>query len=220
MSAHFIDLMYKYPKTANRLKERFNPSESDKQIARKFGKEFFDGDRKYGYGGFSYNPKYWNDTVNLFIDRYNLNEKSSILDVGCGKGFMLVDFLKAIPSLKIAGIDISNYAIENSHELVRKQLKVANCLNLPYPDKSFDLVISINTIHNLDVPGCIKSIQEIERVKKKNSYIVVDGWNTPEEEQELKSWVLTAVTLLQTSEWETLFKKSGYTGDYSFWKVN
>ena len=82
MGAHFIDLMYKYPKTANRLKERFNPSESDKQIARKFGKEFFDGDRKYGYGGFSYNPKYWNDTVNLFIDRYNLNEKSSILDVG------------------------------------------------------------------------------------------------------------------------------------------
>ena len=220
MGAHFIDLMYKYPKTANRLKERFNPSDSDKQIARKFGKEFFDGDRKYGYGGFSYNPKYWTDTVELFIDRYNLNEKSSILDVGCGKGFMLVDFLKAIPSLKIAGIDISNYAIEHSHELVRKQLKVANCLQLPFADKSFDLVISINTIHNLDVPGCIKSIKEIERVKKKYSYIVVDGWNTLEQERELKSWVLTAVTLLQTSEWEKLFRNSGYTGDYSFWNVS
>ena len=220
MSANFLDLMYKYPKAANRLSERYNPTESDKLIAKKFGKEFFDGDRKYGYGGFSYNPKYWAETVKLFIERYNLNESSSILDVGCGKGFMLVDFLKAIPSLKVAGIDISNYAIENSHELVRNQLKVANCLNLPFADKSFDLVISINTIHNLDVQGCIKSIQEIERVKKKYSYIVVDGWDTLEEERELKSWVLTAVTLLQTSEWEKLFKKAGYTGDYSFWKVS
>jgi ubiquinone/menaquinone biosynthesis C-methylase UbiE len=220
MSANFLDLMYKYPKAANRLSERYNPTESDKLIAKKFGKEFFDGDRKYGYGGFSYNPKYWTETVKLFIERYNLNESSSILDVGCGKGFMLVDFLKAIPSLKVAGIDISNYAIENSHELVRNQLKVANCLNLPFADKSFDLVISINTIHNLDVQGCIKSIQEIERVKKKYSYIVVDGWDTLEEERELKSWVLTAVTLLQTSEWEKLFKKAGYTGDYSFWKVS
>lgn len=220
MSPNFLDLMYKYPKAANRLSERYNPTESDKLIAKKFGKEFFDGDRKYGYGGFSYNPKYWTETVKLFIERYNLNESSSILDVGCGKGFMLVDFLKAIPSLKVAGIDISNYAIENSHELVRSQLKVANCLNLPFADKSFDLVISINTIHNLDVQGCIKSIQEIERVKKKYSYIVVDGWNTLEEEQELKSWVLTAVTLLQTSEWKKLFKKAGYTGDYSFWKVS
>ncbi len=220
MSPNFLDLMYKYPKATNRLSERNNPSESDKLIAKKFGQEFFDGDRKYGYGGFSYNPKYWTETVKLFIERYNLNESSSILDVGCGKGFMLVDFLKAIPSLKVSGIDISNYAIENSHELVRNQLKVANCLNLPFADKSFDLVISINTIHNLDVQGCIKSIQEIERVKKKYSYIVVDGWNTLQEEQELKSWVLTAVTLLQTSEWENLFRKAGYTGDYSFWKVS
>jgi len=220
MSANFLDLMYKYPKEANRLSKRNNPSESDKLIAKKFGQEFFDGDRKYGYGGFSYNPKYWTETVKLFIERYNLNESSSILDVGCGKGFMLVDFLKAIPSLKVAGVDISNYAIENSHELVRNQLKVSNCLNLPFADKSFDLVISINTIHNLDMQGCIKSIQEIERVKKKYSYIVVDGWNTLEEEQELKSWVLTAVTILQTSGWEKLFKKAGYTGDYSFWKVS
>ena len=220
MDANFLDLMYKYPKAANRLSERSNPSESDKLIAKKFGKEFFDGDRKYGYGGLSYNPKYWTETVKLFIERYNLNERSSILDVGCGKGFMLVDFLKAIPSLEVTGIDISNYAIDNSHELVRSRLKVCNCLKLPFADKSFDLVISINTIHNLDVQGCIKSIQEIERVKKKHSYIVVDGWDTPEEEKELKSWVLTAVTLLHTSEWERLFKKAGYTGDYSFWKVN
>lgn len=212
--------MYKYPKPKNRLTERVNPSEADKIIAKKFGKEFFDGDRKHGYGGFNYNSKYWTDTVKLFIDQYNLNEESTVLDVGCGKGFMLVDFIKAIPKLTIAGIDNSNYAIENSHELVKPQLQVANCLDLPFEDKSFDLVISINTIHNLDKQGCIKSLQEIERVKKKHSYVVVDGWNTPAEEQDLKSWVLTAVTVLKTSEWEKLFEEAGYTGDYSFWKVN
>jgi len=220
MKANFMDLMYKYPVANNRLNERKNPTEQEKQVAKEFGREFFDGDRKHGYGGFSYNPKYWTETVKLFIEKYDLNEKSSVLDVGCGKGFMLVDLLKAIPTLDLSGIDISNYAIENSHELIKNRLKVANCMNLPFEDNSFDLVISINTIHNLDELGCIKSLQEIERVKKKYSYLVVDGWSTPEEERDLKSWVLTAVTVLHTSEWEKLFEKAGYTGDYSFWKVS
>jgi ubiquinone/menaquinone biosynthesis C-methylase UbiE len=220
MKANFVDLMYKYPVANNRLNERKNPTEQEKQVAKEFGREFFDGDRKYGYGGFSYNPKYWTETVQLFIEKYDLNEKSSVLDVGCGKGFMLVDLLKAIPTLDLSGIDISNYAIENSHESIKNRVKVANCLNLPFEDNSFDLVISINTIHNLDELGCVKSLQEIERVKKKHSYIVVDGWSSPEEERDLKSWVLTAVTVLHTSEWEKLFEKAGYTGDYSFWKVS
>jgi ubiquinone/menaquinone biosynthesis C-methylase UbiE len=208
MKANFVDLMYKYPVANNRLNERKNPTEQEKQVAKEFGREFFDGDRKHGYGGFSYNPKYWTETVQLFIEKYDLNEKSSVLDVGCGKGFMLVDLLNAIPTL------------DNSHESIKNRLKVANCLNLPFEDNSFDLVISINTIHNLDELGCIKSLQEIERVKKKHSYLVVDGWSTPEEERDLKSWVLTAVTVLHTSEWEKLFEKAGYTGDYSFWKVS
>jgi ubiquinone/menaquinone biosynthesis C-methylase UbiE len=220
MKANFVDLMYKYPVANNRLNERKNPTEQEKQVAKEFGREFFDGDRKHGYGGFSYNPKYWTETVQLFIEKYDLNEKSSVLDVGCGKGFMLIDLLKAIPTLDLSGIDISSYAIENSHESIKNRVKVANCLNLPFEDDSFDLVISINTIHNLDELGCIKSLQEIERVKKKYSYIVVDGWSTPEEERDLKSWVLTAVTVLHTSEWEKLFEKAGYTGDYSFWKVS
>jgi len=220
MKANFLDLMYKYPVANNRLNERKNPTEQEKQVAKEFGREFFDGDRKHGYGGFSYNPKYWSETVKLFIEKYDLNEKSSVLDVGCGKGFMLVDLLKAIPTLDLSGIDISSYAIENSHESIKNRVKVANCLNLPFEDNSFDLVISINTIHNLDELGCIKSLQEIERVKKKHSYLVVDGWSTPEEERDLKSWILTAVTVLHTSEWEKIFEKAGYTGDYSFWKVS
>ena len=211
--------MFKYPKPKNRLTERVNPSEFDRIIAKKFGKEFFDGERKHGYGGFNYDSKYWTETVKLFIDQYNLNEKSSVLDIGCGKGFMLVDLLKALPKLQISGIDISKYAIKHSHDLVKSRLLVANSSNLPFKDSSFDLVISINTVHNLDENGCIRSLQEIERVKKKYSYVVVDGWDTEDEERDLKSWILTANTVLKTSAWVKLFEKANYTGDYSFWKV-
>ena len=212
--------MLKYPSSKNRLAERTNPTAEDKSIARKFDKEYFDGDRKYGYGGFYYNPKFWTKTVELFIQKYNLNSDSSVLDVGCGKGFMLVDLLKAIPSLTIAGIDISSYAITHANDIVKSKLAVANCMNLPFADKSFDLVISINTVHNLERLECINSIKEIERVKKRYSYIVVDGWDTNVEKESLLSWVLTAKTMLSTPDWEKLFEEAGYTGDYSFWKVS
>jgi ubiquinone/menaquinone biosynthesis C-methylase UbiE len=219
MNPKFKDLMYKYPSPKNRLKERANPTRQEKEIAKQFGKEFFDGERKHGYGGFNYDPKFWTETVRIFIEEYKLTSSSSVLDVGCGKGFMLVDLVKALPGISIVGIDISDYAIKNSHELVSKNLRVANCSDLPFDDNSFDLVISINTIHNLDKKGVIKSVQEIERVKKKNSYIVVDGWDSRQEKRDLKSWVLTAQTVLKTKRWEQLLIKAGYTGDYSFWKV-
>jgi ubiquinone/menaquinone biosynthesis C-methylase UbiE len=212
--------MLQYPSPKDRLSERANPSTEDKSIARKFDKEYFDGNRKYGYGGFYYNPKFWTKTVELFIQKYNLTSESSVLDVGCGKGFMLVDLLKAIPSLTIVGVDISNYAITHAHDFVKGKLAVANAKNLPFEDKSFDLVISVNTVHNLERLECINSIKEIERVKRKCSYIVVDGWETNEEKESLLSWVLTAKTMLSTPDWEKLFVEAGYTGDYSFWKVN
>lgn len=219
MKATYVNLMQYYPVPQNRLLQRQQPTDEEKSIAKKFGKDFFDGDRRHGYGGFSYNPKFWTDTVSQFISFFDLNSQSSILDVGCAKGFMLVDLMKALPEAKVAGIDISEYAISHAHTLIKSHLKVADCRSLPYEDSSFDLVISINTIHNLDVDGCIKSIREIERVKRKDSYIVVDGWSTLSEKEDLEAWVLTAQTVLSHSEWEEVFQEAGYTGKYSFWKV-
>jgi ubiquinone/menaquinone biosynthesis C-methylase UbiE len=219
MRAKLIDLMEHYPVPQNRLSQRFQPTDDEKSIAKEFGKEFFDGDRRHGYGGFSYNPKFWTKTVSQFIDVFELDTQSSVLDVGCAKGFMLVDFMKALPGISVAGIDVSEYAISQAHPLVKSNVKVANCLSLPYADSSFDIVISINTIHNLDVEGCIKSIKEIERVKRKDSYIVVDGWSTLAEKSDLDSWVLTAQTVLSHRDWEEVFHEAGYTGKYSFWKV-
>jgi len=217
--SQYVDLMINYPKPKNRLSERIYPSIEDKKIAKRFGSEFFDGERKYGYGGFNYNPIFWEKTVNLFKEFFKLKSDAKILDIGCAKGFMMVDFVKLMPEVQIYGIDISEYAIKKTHELAKGKTLVANCLNLPFPDKYFDLVISINTIHNLDIPGCIQSIKEIERVKKSKSYLVVDGWSTMEEKKDLEAWVLTAETVLNTQDWEKLFKDTGYTGNYSFWNV-
>jgi ubiquinone/menaquinone biosynthesis C-methylase UbiE len=183
-------------------------------------KDYFDGDRKHGYGGFSYHPRFWTETVKLFKQHYNLEEDVRILDIGCAKGFMVKDFKLLLPNSTVLGIDISEYAINHAEPEIREFVSVANANNLPFTDKQFDLVISINTIHNLDRSGCLKALREIERVSASNSFIMVDGWQTDEERDAMESWVLTAKTMMNKSDWVSLFKEANYTGDYFFWTVS
>ena len=212
-----IDLLNKYPKTKRNLSERAEAkTEEDRAIARKFEKDFFDGDRKHGYGGFYYNPRFWKDVVEDFRDYWNLNSDSSVLDVGCGKGFMLYDLVKLLPGINVAGVDISNYAIENSVESIKPFLKVANATSLPYEDNSFDVVISINTIHNLEEEELIISLKEIERVSKKFSFITVDAYNNELEKERMFQWNLTAKTIKSVSDWKEFFIKNNYHGDF-YW---
>jgi len=214
-----IDLLKNYPKPKRDLKSRaLNKTEEDRLIARKFEKDFFDGDRKNGYGGFYYNPKFWQPVIPDFIKHYKLSEKSKILDVGCGKGFMLYDFTKLIPGIKIKGIDISNYAIENSISEIKKDLSVANALTLPFEDNEFDLVISITTVHNLEIEDCKKSINEISRVSKKDSFITVDAFRNEDEKKAMMDWNLTAKTILHVNDWKKMFREINYNGDY-FWFI-
>lgn len=215
-----INLLRFYPQTKNRAMKRFDVTEEDRTISRKFGKEYFDGERKHGYGGFSYHPRFWTETVKLFKEYYKLQENSQILDIGCGKGFMIKDFLTLLPKARIEGIDISDYAIEHAHPDVKDYVSIADATKLPYVNNQFDLVISINTIHNLDRNGCIKALQEIERVGKGNSFVMVDGWQNESERVALESWVLTAKTMMSKSDWISLFKEAGYSGDYWFWTVS
>jgi len=215
-----INLLRFYPQTKNRAMKRFDVTEEDRTISRKFGKEYFDGERKHGYGGFSYHPRFWTETVKLFKEYYKLQENSQILDIGCGKGFMIKDFLTLLPKARIEGIDISEYAIEHAHPDVKDYVSIADATKLPYVNNQFDLVISINTIHNLDRNGCIKALQEIERVGKGNSFVMVDGWQNESERVALESWVLTAKTMMSKSDWISLFKEAGYSGDYWFWTVS
>lgn len=214
-----INLLSKYPKSKRNLDERSAvKNEKIRSIARKFGKEFFDGDRNYGYGGFNYHPKFWQPVVPDFINYWKLDDNKSLLDVGCAKGFMLYDLKSKIPGLKIQGIDVSNYAIKNSKEEVRQYLSVANATNLPFPDNSFDVVISINTIHNLDEENCGKALREISRVSKKNSFITVDAYRNEIEREQMLKWNLTAETIMSVDKWKEFFKKHGYDGDY-YWFI-
>lgn len=214
-----IDLLARYPKTPRDVEKRGEEkSEEDRKIARRFGKEFFDGERRHGYGGFSYNKKYWGDVVQDFGKFYNLTGSCRILDVGCAKGFMIYDFSSLLPGAELAGVDISEYALSNALPEIGSRLACATASALPFPSKYFDLVVSINTIHNLERDECRVALQEIERVGKGYSFVTVDAFRTEEEKNRMDSWNLTAKTFMHVADWKLFFKEAGYTGDY-FWFI-
>jgi len=214
-----IDLLANYPKPNRNVKERgATKTEEDRTIARKFGKEFFDGERRHGYGGFSYNARFWQPVIPTFQKHFTLDEKSVVLDVGCAKGFMLYDMKQLIPGITVTGVDVSDYAIQNAHEKVKHSLFVANATKLPFADDSFDCVISINTIHNLEKEELGKALQEIERVSKGKSFITVDAYQSEEEKELMYAWNLTAKTIMHVDEWKAFFNEVGYTGDY-YWFI-
>lgn len=210
-----INLLYLYPRSKRPIEERAKfVTEEHRRIARQFGKEYFDGDRLYGYGGYYYNERFWKTTVRCFRDHYRLKEDATILDVGCAKGFMLHDFKELMPNLTVAGIDISAYAIDEATETVKPFLRLGNAKELPYEDKSFDLVISINTIHNLALEECKQALVEIQRVTRQHAFITVDAWRTEEEKERFLKWNLTALTYMHTDDWKKLFDEVGYSEDY------
>ena len=131
---------------------------------------------------------------------------------------MLFDFYKFNPNLDLYGVDISKYAIDNSVPEIKNKLKVSNATELPFEDNFFDLVISINTIHNLDNKNCSKALKEISRVSKKNSFLTVDAYRNDEEKKRMYAWNLTAKTIMSVDEWKIFFDKNKYNGDY-FWFI-
>jgi len=214
-----IDLMINYPKPKRNVDERgATKTEEDRLLARKFGKDFFDGDRKNGYGGFSYFSRFWQPVIPTFQKHWNLDSDSSVLDVGCAKGFMMHDFAELIPGITVKGIDISEYAIENAIEDMKPHVQVGNALSLPFEDKSFDVIISVTTLHNLEREECAIALQEIERVSRKGAFITVDAYRNEEEKERMYNWNLTAKTIMSVEEWKVFFKQVGYTGDY-YWFI-
>jgi ubiquinone/menaquinone biosynthesis C-methylase UbiE len=212
------DLYPKSKRTGNVGKRATLISDEMREVSRQFGREYFDGDRMYGYGGYNYHPRFWQGVVRRIRDYYDLADDASLLDVGCAKGFMLHDFKELMPNLTIAGIDISEYAIENALADVKPYLQVGNAKELPYEDNSFDLVLSINTIHNLPLEECKEALREVERVKRKYAFVQLDAYRTLEEKHRLEEWVLTCKTYMHVDEWKQLFEEVGYTGDY-YWFI-
>ena len=214
-----INLLRNYPKSKRNLNSRARLKTKKIQfIARKFGKEYFDGKRDYGYGGFNYHRKFWTQVVKDIKKKYKLNNNSKILDVGCAKGFLIYDLKKILPKAEILGIDISRYAIKNCKKEVKKFLKLGDARDLKFKDNYFDLVISINTIHNLNKIGCAKALKEMNRVTRKNAFITVDAYKNPKEKNRMYKWNLTAKTILSEKNWIKFFKKNNYNYDYYWFK--
>lgn len=184
------------------------------EISKRFGEEYFDGARQYGYGGYRYDGR-WRAFARDLAKHYGLKPGDRVLDIGCAKGFLLHDFREAVPGIEVAGLDISGYAIERAMDDVKPFVQVGNATALPYPDKSFDLVVSINTLHNLLIFDLFKALQEIERVGRRHKYLILDGYRNEREKVNLMYWQLTCECFFRPSEWEWIFQQAGYTGDYA-----
>jgi len=214
-----IDLLKNYPQSKRDPHARQDALTDEMRIiARQFGKDFFDGERLYGYGGFKYFSRFWQPVIPDFVQHFGLTKKAKVLDVGCAKGFMLYDFTQILPGVDIQGVDVSEYAIENAKEEVKSQLNVANAMHLPFEDNSFDVVFSINTVHNLERDDCGRALQEIMRVSKGKAFITVDAYRNDIEKERMFAWNLTAKTIMHVDEWKDFFKEVGYTGDY-YWFI-
>lgn len=212
-----LNLLDRYPRSTRPIDERGSRvTEQDRKIASQFGKEYFDGDRLTGYGGYHYHPRFWTETVKRFRDHYGLSPHARVLDVGCAKGFMMYDFKLLMPELDIQGVDISRYAVENSKPEMRSRIRLANARSLPFEDRSFDLVIAINVLHSLPLEGCKQGLREIMRITRKDAYIVNDAWRSEQQRQALMKWNLTGLTFMHVEDWKKLFDEVGYTGDYGW----
>jgi SAM-dependent methyltransferase len=211
----FISPLHK--KTTRDYLARVNefPKAEAAKLAKQWGKDYWDGDRKTGYGGMRYDGR-WRVVAENMAKHYGLKAGDRILDVGCGKGFLLYEFTQVVPGIEVVGLDISTYAIEHAKEEVKPFLKAGHANKLPFKDASFDLIISLNTLHNLYCYDLDKALREIQRVGRKHRYIVVESYRNEEEKANLLYWQLTCESFCTPEEWEWWFRQTGYTGDFSF----
>lgn len=185
------------------------------EVSRRFDKDYWDGDRKYGYGGYNYDGR-WMSVAERLAAHYGLQPGARILDVGCAKGFLLSDLMQVVPDAWAAGLDISRYALDHAMEDVRGHLVEGTAARLPFADKSFDFVVCVNTLHNLRVFELDSALREIERVSRGPKYLVVDSFRNEREKVNLLYWQLTCQCFYTPEDWQWWFDRTGYSGDHSF----
>lgn len=212
----FMSLVHKSTKRdyVARVNEIDKAEAAEKAI--QWGYDYWDGDRRINYGGYRYMPGRWKKVSDAMAKHYGVKPGDTILDVGCGKGFLLHDFTLSVPGVRVAGLDISSYAIEHAKEEVKPSLLQGHANSLPFEDGSFDLVISINTLHNLHCYDLDRAIREIERVGRKHKYICVESYRNMREKTNLLYWQVTCEAFCTPEEWQWWFDRCGYTGDHSF----
>lgn len=193
-----------------RVNDHEYPKDRAAVLAKKFDYDYWDGDRRICYGGYSYIKNRWISVAHSLINHYKLSADAKILDIGCGKGYLLYDLMQLLPGLQVYGLDISDYAIRNCKEELKGNLIVGNAQELPWPDNYFDLVISINTLHNLYAFELEKALKEMERVGKNSKYLCVESYRNEKEKANLLYWQVTCEAFNTPKEWKWWFKKANY----------
>ncbi len=185
------------------------------EIAKRWDCDYWDGDRTTGYGGMRYDGR-WRLVAEKMAAHYGIKPGHRILDVGCGKGFLLYELSQVVPGVEVVGLDISDYAIEHAKEEVKPALKQGHAKKLPFENDSFDFVVSITTLHNLYLFGLMDALREIERVGRGGKYVVVESYRNEREKANLLYWQLTCECFFAPQEWQWVFDQAGYSGDHGF----
>lgn len=208
-----VDLLRHYPRAKRRLDKPRSGDPENVTVARRFGAEYFDGRREQGYGGYRYDGR-WVPIAKDIVRHFGLRPGMRVLDVGCAKGFLAKDLMSVCPGLNVYGLDVSDYALRHAEPEARGRLVRGTADCLPFADGAFDVVLSINTLHNLARPNLIRALREMERLAPGRCYVQIDAYRNEAEREIFLGWVLTALTFLRPEEWEALFREAGYTGDY------
>lgn len=185
------------------------------RVAKRYGADYWDGDRRYGYGGYRYDGR-WAPVAAALIERYGLTAQSRVLDVGCGKGYLLHELGAALPGITLVGLDISEHALSEAHPAVRHCLSLGDAAQpLPFADDEFDLAVSLGALHNLRLPELHRALGELARVAR-DGYVLVESFRDEQELFNLQCWALTCETFLTPESWEWLYEQAGYRGDREF----
>jgi len=213
-----VNLLAKLPKGKRNLNARATAkTEEHIRISREYGEMYFDGPREYGYGGYRYDGR-WIPVARDIVAHFGLKPGDRVLDIGCAKGFLVKDLLSVCPGLEVFGVDVSRYALMHCEPEVVGRLHLGNATDLPFPNRSFQAAISLNTIHNLEREDCIQALREMERLAPGRGFVQVDSYRTPEQRAIFVDWVLTAKYHDYPAGWIETFAAAGYTGDY-YWTI-
>lgn len=213
-----VNLLRSLPQTKRNIQKRAEGKDPEVvRISKQFGEMYFDGPREYGYGGYKYDGR-WVPVAKDIIEHFELKPGDKVLDIGCAKGFLVKDLMQVCPGLQVYGLDVSRYAILHCEPEVIGRLHLGSADSLPFPDKSFDCVLAINTLHNFKREDLVIALREIERVSKGKSFVQVDSYHTPQQKEVFESWVLTAEYHDYPDEWLKVFCEAGYTGEY-YWTI-
>jgi ubiquinone/menaquinone biosynthesis C-methylase UbiE len=213
-----VNLLARLPRTKRNIQKRHEAQTPEHiAVSRQYGREYFDGPREVGYGGYRYDGR-WIPIAEDIVRHFGLKPGDRVLDVGCAKGFLVKDLLKVCPGLEAFGLDISEFALMHCEPEVVGRLHLGSADKLPFPDKSFSAVISINTIHNFERADAIRAVREVERLAPGHGFIQVDSYRTPEQRELFMNWVLTARFHDYPAGWMRLFQEAGYTGDW-YWTI-